>query len=468
MVRFWQEKFRLLPALAIMCLPVLALSQFRGESYELFDISALNANELAALKARPNLIWWVELDEQLLVRAKPGWQSPGNGVRLIRRFPYSIEDDRLMFLRLPKHGNWKDADVLAMGGRFAVIRGGGTTRLPLRDGLETLPDRHSGHQHERPGYAFRPNTVLARSAARWPDMRSRAKDAATERLLDHIDPERWFADLFYLACINRYSLADEINDATWWLAEQLRELPGMDVTVDAFPFRGTRGRNVVGVLTGSERPDDWFIVGAHYDSISEAPLIAAPGAEDNASGTAAILEMARIFAENPPESTLIFVCYSAEEQGLFGSQFHAQSLVNGEHQGKVKGVLTMDMISYTADADLDCLLETGEPGEGLLTPLMSAAETYTNLRIVVSLFPFGSDHVPYLNRSMPAVLTIENDWNQYPGYHRTTDTPENISLEMGLAVLRMNVAALAEMAGFNPASPFKTRFRDAAPPTEPP
>jgi hypothetical protein len=147
---------------------------------------------------------------------------------------------------------------------------------------------------------------------------------------------------------------------------------------------------------------------------------------------------------------VLFICYSGEEQGLYGSERHASSLVNTGDNAKVRAVFTMDMIGYTGDTDLDCLLETSSLGQFMIDALSENAAQYTTLRIVTSLNPWGSDHVPYLNRSMPALLTIENDYGSYPHYHRTTDTANNITLEMGNQILRMNVATLAEMAGTSP------------------
>jgi Zn-dependent M28 family amino/carboxypeptidase len=122
---------------------------------------------------------------------------------------------------------------------------------------------------------------------------------------------------------------------------------------------GTVAYNVIATLTGTTRPDDWYIVGGHYDSISEAPLTAAPGAEDNASGCAGVLELARVLTAAPPEGTVLFICYAGEEQGLLGSEDHVADLLASGNASKVQAMLDLDMIAYTADGDLDCLLERG-------------------------------------------------------------------------------------------------------------
>ena len=210
---------------------------------------------------------------------------------------------------------------------------------------------------------------------------------------------------------------------------------------------GREVHNVVATLVGSDRPNEWYIVGGHYDSTSENPQVAAPGAEDNASGCAGVLEMARIFSANPPHASVLFICYVGEEQGLLGSIDHASDLVSTGDAGKVHAVLNMDMIGYTSDSDLDCLLESESIGQFLIDAFSDAATSYTTLRIETTLFAWGSDHVPYLDRGIPALLTIENDWAEYPDYHSTGDLPQNITLAMGRETLKMNIAALAEMAG---------------------
>ena len=426
------------------------IAQVPGEPelwrYALVDISATGPAVLNEIKQHPGLAWWVELEDRLLVRVdRLGFRELADRFS-IERIPAVVDDRRLAFAGLPLAPELGQPLVLVRGGRFAVVQ------LPTREPFdfeETFgkDDReYCGHGVVLP---FRPDTVLARVAANWEPSPNFQKRETVQDFVDQLDIDRWFADVYYLHCINRYARGDEVSDATWWLLEQFRNL-GLPAATQRFEFSGVLGDNVIAVLEGTDRPDDWYIVGAHYDSRAEShelSLVSAPGAEDNGSGTAAVLEMARLFSQNPPQATMLFICFSGEEQGLFGSRHHADSLLDEGNGGKIKAALIMDMIGFTADDDLDCLLETGESSEPLLTPFIDAAAAYTNLRIVTSLNPFGSDHVPYLQRGMPALLVIENDWNIYPSYHRTTDLAENISLEMGAEVLKMNLAVMAELAG---------------------
>jgi aminopeptidase-like protein len=66
---------------------------------------------------------------------------------------------------------------------------------------------------------------------------------------------------------------------------------------------------------------------------------------------------------------------------------------------------------------------------------------------VISYDAWGSDHVPYLDHGLQAVLAIENDYGSYPHYHRTTDTPDHLTTDMAIETLKMNIAVIAHLAG---------------------
>jgi len=70
------------------------------------------------------------------------------------------------------------------------------------------------------------------------------------------------------------------------------------------------------------------------------------------------------------------------------------------------------------------------------------------LGVLTSFNPFGSDHVPYLNRGMRAILSIDNDWNRYPHYHRATDLPQYLVPNMATQIIKMNLAAVATLIGY--------------------
>jgi len=424
-------------------------AQWRERSfYALVNIDCVGPERLAALKATPGLAWWVEVEDRLLVLANREALRSLAVERDLAVLRVPPRPHRLAFAGLPLSDALGDCQVLVEGGRFAVVQleGDGEPALPLSG---RSPDPHgagAGHHCSGPVWAFQPNRVLTRQYENGP--RPALKRATViENMLAEIDAVRWFGDMFELSCIDRYTRGMEIADARDWLVGQFSSIPGLTVTTQAFDVGPDMGENVIATMTGTERPEDLVIVGAHYDSIAESASVRAPGAEDNGSGVAALLEMARIFSRYPPKATLVFIAYSGEEQGLYGSVDHATRLEDSGAADNVEGVLIMDMIGYTRDLVLDCLLETNSSGQFLIDLLAASAKTYTKLTILTSLDPFGSDHIPYLNRDMPAVLTIENDWSNYPGYHRSTDEIDRLGLEMGVEVIKMNLAALAQLAG---------------------
>ena len=111
---------------------------------------------------------------------------------------------------------------------------------------------------------------------------------------------------------------------------------GLSTSLEGFAYSSQTYYNVVGVLPGTTRPNDIYIIGAHFDSVSN------PGADDNASGTAGVLEAARVLTQYNFEATLVFIAFDREEQGLVGSNAYATS-----HSGdNILGMISLDMIAY--------------------------------------------------------------------------------------------------------------------------
>ena len=255
-----------------------------------------------------------------------------------------------------------------------------------------------------------------------------------QQVVARIDSARWFADVQTLASWDRSSYGTTSLDAARdWIGTQFNAL-GLSDGLHAFSMSGAGGGsitryNVTGAWIGSSQPERWLIVGAHYDSrnTSSSSTVNTPGAEDNASGCAGVIELARALLPSQPSRSILFMCYAGEEQGLKGCAAHVQSLIQSAQLSSVDAVVTMDMIGYSNDANLEALYERSASNSAYLTQFGAAAATYVpQLAVVTSTNPFGSDHVPNLNAGVRTVLAIENDWDIYPRYHRSTDTPANI------------------------------------------
>ncbi len=440
-------------ALVLLLTPPAALAALaagRGDACVVAHIDS-GASPLAErLRALAAVDYWIEADRELLLCARAGGASSLElatateraGTTVAARYP-EVRAERL---RLWHGGRRSAADalgrVLTTGGRWAVVElapwsgdpAGATTTAPGpgpgRVGEQLLP--------------FVPDRILARRHL--PNTEALG-DPQIEALLGELDAARWFSDLSMLAGWNRWTRGSQILSARNWLAATFAALPGISTVTTSFPVGTSTGWNVIATLPGTRLPNDWYVVGGHYDSTSENPSAAAPGAEDNASGCAGVLEMARLFAAHPPDATMIFICFSGEEQGLYGSYDYVDDLTASGDLAKLRGVLIFDMIGYTADAELDCLLETEPVGATWQALFAQAAADFTTLAIVESLSAWGSDHQPFLEANRVALLAIENDWDQYLHYHRTTDLPGQITPQMGLQILRMSAAALVRQVG---------------------
>lgn len=290
-----------------------------------------------------------------------------------------------------------------------------------------------------------------------PDMRQppEVEDPYVAELIARMDPEEMRATIQRLQDFRtRYTFADSCQAAGWYLYERFSRL-GFDVEYDPFEI-GSPAFNVVAEKVGLVRPHEIYIICGHYDSTSPQPFDDAPGADDNASGTAGVVEAARVLAGVPFESTIRFIAFSGEEQGLVGSRHYVENRVVpiGE---QVLGVFNLDMIAYVGaiqhgwDANWFCDLGSSwDLGEFVA----GAVEAYTtctvNLEIQRLPFP-GSDHYWFAAAGYPAVFNIDSpstrspDWN--PHYHSPNDRIETLNLPYAVEMARGAVAALAELAG---------------------
>ncbi|MBO1317665.1 M28 family metallopeptidase [Acanthopleuribacter pedis] len=411
--------------------------------YAVFPIDAVGPAQLEQLKHNLGTALWVEADDQLFaVLPADHAMTRAEGVRILDLQPEDPHHLYMVQLNHTRHLPAFSGRELLRAGRIAVVHAEG--------GKPNFDHKHGDHDHRLEVLPLRKNTVIAFQAENRPRVRAKTANKDVRDLVARINPERWLGDIQTLAAWSRGSFDSDIIPARDWLISQFEALNNVSVSTQQFTLNGAQLDNVIATITGSERPDEWYIIGAHYDSTNGfSGGDRSPGAEDNASGTAGLLELARIFSEADPKTSLVFIAYSGEEQGLHGSRAHVNQLIADGNQTKVRGMLNMDMIGYTGDEDLDVLLETASFSADLIDTFTTAAETYTDMRVVSTLNPFGSDHVPYLNAGLRALLVIENDWNEYPHYHRQTDEATHISMDMGGNILRMNTAVLAEWAGLS-------------------
>ena len=226
---------------------------------------------------------------------------------------------------------------------------------------------------------------------------------------------------------------------------------GLNVSYDSFGYNGGNYNNVVATLPGKTHPENVYIVGAHMDSTSTDPSNNAPGADDNASGMAAVLEMAKAMVGHAFAATIKFFGFNAEEQGLVGSRAYAdKAKASGEN---VLGMLNFDMIAYPGTSGANTVFLAGN--KSLVDAMAGNAVKYTSLTTTLDYRNlYGSDHYYFHSdffagsssafaiEAAPASIRFFN-----PNYHQITDTTAYLSYAYGADITRMGVATLAGLAG---------------------
>ncbi|MCX6565145.1 MAG: M20/M25/M40 family metallo-hydrolase [Candidatus Aminicenantes bacterium] len=246
---------------------------------------------------------------------------------------------------------------------------------------------------------------------------------------------------------SRYTSTGTCQSAGTYLYNRFIQM-GLSCSYEPFTFSRSSisTRNVIARLPGKKYPGQVVIVCAHYDSISDRPVLLAPGADDNASGTAAVLEIARVLAGKSFEYTVKFICFSAEEWGLYGSENYARRAKNrGE---KIVGVINMDMVSYTDATRKKLEIYVNSSSNWLGSKFIQTAATYAPLPIAkyVDGSADWSDHWSFWDYGFYALCGIESaaDWNPY--YHRTTDTLDKLNLNFCVSVTKASLATVAVLA----------------------
>ncbi|MFQ6058821.1 MAG: M20/M25/M40 family metallo-hydrolase [Anaerolineae bacterium] len=256
---------------------------------------------------------------------------------------------------------------------------------------------------------------------------------------------------------SRYSFSPGLAQAAGYIGQQFATA-GLAVEYDTFVYGGTVMTNVVGTLAGLDS-DRIYILSAHYDSTAsltpewDPATDPAPGADDDGSGTAVVVEAARVLGGYRFAHTLRFIAFAGEEQGLRGSAHYAQEA--REAGDDIGGVIQLDMIGYNPACDkLDI---SGNEGSMWLVEEMADNATQYSLDLTterVTADYHYSDHTSFWERGYSAILAIEDyePWEDSacytvnPYYHTVNDTYETLNMNLVTKATQLVVATLAELA----------------------
>ena len=254
----------------------------------------------------------------------------------------------------------------------------------------------------------------------------------------------------YTIVSRRYNHAG--NDMAANYIKQKLESYGFPTYDQTFGTGG--GRNVYAVQLGTQYPNKKYIICAHYDDFTYSGTVV-PGADDNASGTAAVIEAARIFKNYNSKYTLIYALWDEEERGLYGSTYYAQqAALAGD---SIMGVINLDMIAYDSNSDNIAEIHTRPIANSItLKDEMLSINTLYNIGLTLQTINPGatySDHASFWYNNFGAILLIEYDYDFNPYYHSASDLIQYFNMPYFLKMSQVSLgvtATLAELTDFVP------------------
>ncbi|MBU0755159.1 MAG: M28 family peptidase [Planctomycetes bacterium] len=411
------------------------------QTVHLLEISSFDGRTIDTICALPEVEGWVELGRTLILSGKKSLKAALSRVAPEAHLKsVSAAGRNLLLARFNASGNAdslpRGAELLLGCGRYGVF----------------LVEPAAGKELHKAGFVLEPmpwnSALIQRLDRAYPQPAGAADSEIVAAAIEAFDPDSYAEVVTDLVGFGtRYTHNSSFPDVTNYLRDELQAM-GYTVTLDPFQISGKTRHNVICEIPGDVTPDDVYIVCGHCDSTSPSPSTNAPGADDNASGTAGVIEMARALKQYRFDSTVRFICFSGEEQGLVGSSAYVDDLIRIGQLNDVKGVLNMDMIAYLNTSVWDVLLE-GEAGVSsqYLNLLSDLVPLYTDLTAFISTNPYGSDHMPFIYEDINAVLTIEyEDWYN-PYYHSTGDVVSTLTLPFAGEIVKLNIAATAIQAG---------------------
>jgi Peptidase family M28 len=255
---------------------------------------------------------------------------------------------------------------------------------------------------------------------------------------------------------NRHSKSQYINQAAEWIYNEIVKLGyANNVNFDMYTEEGIPLKNVICKKFGAY--DKHIILCAHYDTILkevfEDAQSRAPGANDNASGVAALLEIARIISSLNLEHNIQFAFFSGEEQAFWGSKHYAQRVK--EDDIDVHLVINLDMCAETgflsspktANVDIDdgqtgVVSSNNEPSQLFGLTMEQMAKNYTDLEIEFDPID-ASDYMPFEARGYVCIGAFDGSAkDSNPHYHSSTDIPANLNINFLVSVTKMVLATV--------------------------
>ena len=276
-------------------------------------------------------------------------------------------------------------------------------------------------------------------------------------VIELVEKDRIRTDIEVMEGVRHHSAnATNLNRTRSYIRSNFSEYD-VDITNQPFPYSDTEGINIIGTKTGQRDTSAFYIIDGHYDTITTTP-----GADDNASGTAGMLEAMRVLSQFNFDTGIKFIAFDTEELGLVGSRFYAR---NKPPREEIRGLINFEMIGYVCRGESECrdfpnadttIYNISSRFSNVLSDeFIAVGETYVPALGIVSASDDGdpnfrrSDHAPFWDIGVDALFITDGANFRTPHYHRSTDTIDQLDMEFATNIVRTAVGTIAKLAGFN-------------------
>jgi hypothetical protein len=260
----------------------------------------------------------------------------------------------------------------------------------------------------------------------------------------------------------------KIASARDYIVRTLRTYDLIPTTQD-FQVNNTTFSNIIITFNGQRLKEEIIVIGAHYDTV-----LGTPGADDNASATAMLLEIAKIMADSKPDRTLTLVFFVLEEPPIFGTTNMGSRIFARRAREKnmdIRAMISLEMVGYFSDRKgkqgfplpLMSLFYSNTPDfigvvgnlkskslvkqvkNGLKAGCSVPVETLTAPSIVpgVSL----SDHASFWKEGYPAIMITDSAFYRNPNYHQSTDTKDTLNYQTMAELLKGLIHVARDLSG---------------------
>ncbi|MCX6254589.1 MAG: M20/M25/M40 family metallo-hydrolase [Bacteroidia bacterium] len=254
----------------------------------------------------------------------------------------------------------------------------------------------------------------------------------------------------------RFALSDNHKAVAQSIKNRFKMVGYTDARIDSFMINKTYQNinyqqwqyNVIATLEGKSNPDSVCIIGAHYDNNLKTgdPFSIVPGANDNASGVAAALEIARVMKKNnySPRNTIEFIAFGSEELGLYGSYAYANDAK--QNSKKIKLMLNNDMIAYqpgTNQSEWIVNINDYDNSHNLRTEAEQMCSRFTVLKYINdNTYNRQSDSYPFFTNGFEALFFFSDYID--PNYHTLNDLVEYCNFDYCREIVKGCCALLVD------------------------